>query len=175
MPLPPSPTGQLTDVFAPTLLFHSALTLAAVYNVPVILATVNNHWAISSFSGIAGAERATFAQRAVGYGVAGLRVDGNDALDVYHSARWARVTALGGQPVFLDCLTFRMGLYSSHFGEVRAGIENDFREWEKRDPIVRLEKWLIENNLTTADELARLQREEEQRIEATFLEVAREI
>ena len=44
---------------------------------------VNNQWAISSFSGIAGAERATFAQRAVGYGIAGLRVDGNDALAVY--------------------------------------------------------------------------------------------
>ena len=63
--------------------FHSAMTFAAVYNVPVILAVVNNQWAISSFSGIAGAERATFAQRAVGYGIAGLRVDGNDALAVY--------------------------------------------------------------------------------------------
>src|SRR4029079_16090948 len=43
--------------------FHSAMTFAAVYNAPVVLATVNNQWAISSFSGIAGAERATFAQR----------------------------------------------------------------------------------------------------------------
>src|SRR5215210_5407330 len=57
--------------------FHSAMTFAAVYNAPVILAAVNNQWAISSFAGIAGAERATFAQRAVGYGIAGLRVDGN--------------------------------------------------------------------------------------------------
>ena len=56
--------------------FHSALTFAAVYNAPVVLAVVNNQWAISSFSGIAGAERSTFAQRAVGYGIAGLRVDG---------------------------------------------------------------------------------------------------
>ena len=63
--------------------FHSAMTFAAVYNTPVILAAVNNQWAISSFSGIAGAERATFAQRAVGYGIAGLRVDGNDALAVH--------------------------------------------------------------------------------------------
>ena len=69
--------------------FHSALTFAAVYNAPVILAVVNNQWAISSFSGIAGAERATFAARAVGYGIAGLRVDGNDALAVYAATRWA--------------------------------------------------------------------------------------
>src|SRR5207253_336459 len=69
--------------------FHSAMTFAAVYNVPVLLAVVNNQWAISSFSGIAGAERATFAQRAVGYGIAGLRVDGNDALAVYATVQWA--------------------------------------------------------------------------------------
>ena len=69
--------------------FHSALTFAAVYQAPVILAVVNNQWAISSFSGIAGAEQATFASRAVGYGIAGLRVDGNDALAVYAATRWA--------------------------------------------------------------------------------------
>jgi len=63
--------------------FHSALTFATVYQAPVILAVVNNQWAISSFSGIAGAEQATFAARAIGYGTAGLRVDGNDALAVY--------------------------------------------------------------------------------------------
>ena len=72
-----------------------AMTFAAVYNAPVILAVVNNQWAISSFSGIAGAERATFAQRAVGYGIAGLRVDGNDALAVYAAVKWAAERARG--------------------------------------------------------------------------------
>ena len=59
--------------------FHSALTFATVYRAPVIFNVVNNQWAISSFSGFAGAEATTFAARAVGYGIAGLRVDGNDA------------------------------------------------------------------------------------------------
>jgi TPP-dependent pyruvate/acetoin dehydrogenase alpha subunit len=94
--------------------------------------------------------------------------DGNDALDVYHAARWARATALGGQPVFLDCLTFRMGLYSSHFGEVRAGIEDDLAEAAKRDPLTRLGEWLIGNGLATAAALEQLQREEEQRVGAAF-------
>jgi 2-oxoisovalerate dehydrogenase E1 component alpha subunit len=70
--------------------FHAAMTFATVYNAPVILNIVNNQWAISSFSGFAGAERTTFAARAIGYGIAGLRVDGNDALAVYAA------TALGG-------------------------------------------------------------------------------
>lgn len=55
--------------------FHSAMTFAAVYNAPVIFNVVNNQWAISSFSGFAGAERTTFAARAIGYGIAGLRVE----------------------------------------------------------------------------------------------------
>jgi 2-oxoisovalerate dehydrogenase E1 component alpha subunit len=88
--------------------FHSAMTFAAVYNAPVVLAVVNNQWAISSFSGIAGAERATFAQRAVGYGVAGLRVDGNDALAVYAAVKWAadRARANGG-PTLIEFFTYR--------------------------------------------------------------------
>ncbi|MFN7158056.1 MAG: 3-methyl-2-oxobutanoate dehydrogenase (2-methylpropanoyl-transferring) subunit alpha, partial [Erythrobacter cryptus] len=58
--------------------FHAACTFAAVYNAPVILNIINNQWAISSFSGFAGAERTTFAARGLGYGIAALRVDGND-------------------------------------------------------------------------------------------------
>ena len=60
--------------------FHNAVTFAGVYRAPVILNVVNNQWAISSFSGIAGGDLTTFAARAIGYGIAGLRVDGNDAL-----------------------------------------------------------------------------------------------
>ena len=88
--------------------FHSAMTFAAVYNAPVILAVVNNQWAISSFSGIAGAERATFAQRAVGYGIAGLRVDGNDALAVYAAVQWAAERARSnGGPTLIEFFTYR--------------------------------------------------------------------
>ncbi|HEX6770339.1 MAG TPA: thiamine pyrophosphate-dependent enzyme, partial [Candidatus Binatia bacterium] len=77
-------------------------------------------------------------------------------------------TALTGQPVFLDCLTFRMGLYSSHFGEVRPGIENNLAEAAKRDPLTRLADWLIGNGLVTAAALEQLQRDEEKRVEGAF-------
>ena len=62
--------------------FHEALTFAAVYRAPVILCITNNQWAISSFQGIAGGEETTFAAKAIGYGLPGLRVDGNDFLAV---------------------------------------------------------------------------------------------
>ena len=70
--------------------FHHALTFASVYRVPVILNVVNNQWAISSHQEIAGGEAATFASRAIGFGLACLRVDGNDFLAVYGA------TAMGG-------------------------------------------------------------------------------
>src|SRR3546814_1582633 len=61
--------------------FHYALTFASVYRAPVILNIVNNQWAISSFSGIAGGEAAPFAARGLGFGIPALRVDGNDFLE----------------------------------------------------------------------------------------------
>jgi len=69
--------------------FHHALTFATTYQAPVILNVVNNQWAISSFQGIAGGGRTTFAARAIGYGIPALRVDGNDYLAVLAATRWA--------------------------------------------------------------------------------------
>jgi TPP-dependent pyruvate/acetoin dehydrogenase alpha subunit len=76
--------------------------------------------------------------------------------------------------VFLDCLTFRTGLYSSHFGEVRPGIEDDLAAWAERDPLKRMGDWLIRNGLATQFDLEQLQREEEQRVEAAFTKVRSE-
>ena len=74
----------------------------------MILNVVNNQWAISSFSGIAGAERTTFAARAIGYGIAGLRVDGNDALAVYAATRWAADRArVERGPTLIEFFTYR--------------------------------------------------------------------
>lgn len=88
--------------------FHSAMTFATVYNAPVVLNVVNNQWAISSFSGFAGAERQTFAARAVGHGIAGLRVDGNDPLAVYAATRWAANRARSNAgPTLIEHFTYR--------------------------------------------------------------------
>ena len=124
--------------------FHSAMTFAAVYNVPVILATVNNQWAISSFSGIAGAERATFAQRAVGYRIAGLRVDGNDALAVYAAVNWAaeRARANAG-PTLIEFFTYRAEGHSTSDDPSGYRPTNEAKAWPLGDPIERLKAHLI--------------------------------
>jgi len=124
--------------------FHSAMTFAAVYNAPVILAVVNNQWAISSFSGIAGAERATFAQRAVGYGVAGLRVDGNDALAVYAAVNWAAERARSnGGPTLIEFFTYRAEGHSTSDDPSGYRPTNEAKAWPLGDPIERLKAHLL--------------------------------
>jgi 2-oxoisovalerate dehydrogenase E1 component alpha subunit len=124
--------------------FHSAMTFAAVYNVPVVLAVVNNQWAISSFSGIAGAERATFAQRAVGYGMAGMRVDGNDALAVYAAVHWAaeRARANGG-PTLIEFFTYRAEGHSTSDDPSGYRPASEAKAWPLGDPVGRLKAHLI--------------------------------
>lgn len=123
--------------------FHSAMTFAAVYNAPVVFNVVNNQWAISSFSGFAGAERTTFAARAIGYGIAGLRVDGNDPLAVYAASRWAanRARANGG-PTLIEHFTYRAEGHSTSDdpGQYRSQAERT--EWPLGDPINRLARHL---------------------------------
>jgi 2-oxoisovalerate dehydrogenase E1 component alpha subunit len=124
--------------------FHSALTFAAVYNVPVILAVVNNQWAISSFSGIAGTERATFAQRAVGYGIASLRVDGNDALAVYAAVRWAADRARSNLgPTMVEFFTYRAEGHSTSDDPSGYRPTDEAKTWPLGDPIERLKAHLL--------------------------------
>ncbi len=124
--------------------FHSAMTFAAVYDVPVILAVVNNQWAISSFSGIAGAEKATFAQRAVGYGIAALRVDGNDALAVYGAVHWASDRARANLgPTLIEFFTYRAEGHSTSDDPSGYRPADEARAWPLGDPVERLKAHLI--------------------------------
>jgi 2-oxoisovalerate dehydrogenase E1 component alpha subunit len=124
--------------------FHSALTFAAVYNVPVILAVVNNQWAISSFSGIAGAERATFAQRGTGYGIASLRVDGNDALAVYAAVQWAAERArVNHGPALIEFFTYRAEGHSTSDDPTGYRPKDEPTAWPLGDPIERLKAHLV--------------------------------
>jgi 2-oxoisovalerate dehydrogenase E1 component alpha subunit len=124
--------------------FHAALTFASVYNAPVVVAVVNNQWAISSYSGIAGGEHATFAQRAVGYGIAGLRVDGNDALAVYAAFSWAAERARSNQgPTLIEFFTYRAEGHSTSDDPSGYRPAAEAKTWPLGDPIERLRAHLI--------------------------------
>src|SRR3954451_6583701 len=124
--------------------FHAACTFAGVYRAPVILNVVNNQWAISSFSGIAGGDLTTFAARAIGYGIAGLRVDGNDALAVYAAPRWAADRArfnLG--PTLIELFTYRVEGHSTSDDPSAYRPRDAASKWPLGDPVARLKQHLV--------------------------------
>jgi 2-oxoisovalerate dehydrogenase E1 component alpha subunit len=124
--------------------FHAALTFATVYRAPVIINVSNNQWAISSFAGFAGGEATTFAARAIGYGVAGLRVDGNDALAVYAATAWACERARTNHgPTLIEHFTYRAEGHSTSDDPSAYRSANAGAQWPLGDPIARLKTHLI--------------------------------
>ena len=124
--------------------FHAACTFATVYNAPVIINIVNNQWAISSFSGFAGAERTTFAARALGYGIAGVRVDGNDPLAVYAVEKWAADRArVNAGPTVIEHFTYRAEGHSTSDDPSGYRSAQEREEWPLGDPVMRLKNHLI--------------------------------
>ena len=153
---------------------HETMHMAGAWGLPLILVCENNGWEMSTTWSKTRKTRSLIPY-AEPFGLAARTVDGNDALDVYHSARWARAMALAGRSVFLDCMTFRTGLYSSHFGEVRPGIEAELAEAEQRDPLKRLADRLIADGSATSATLETFEREEGDQLEETFNEVLSEV
>jgi 2-oxoisovalerate dehydrogenase E1 component alpha subunit len=124
--------------------FHHALNFASVYRAPVVLNVVNNQWAISSFQGIAGGDETTFASRAIGYGLPGLRVDGNDFLAVYAATQWAASRARANHgPTLIELYTYRAEGHSTSDDPNRYRPSDEWKAWPLGDPVERLKKHLI--------------------------------
>lgn len=124
--------------------FHSALVFASTYRPPVVLNIVNNQWAISTFQGIARGQSATFASRGLGFGLASLRVDGNDYLAVYAVAKWAAERARAGHgPTLIEHVTYRKGAHSTSDDPSAYRAKDEADVWPLGDPIDRLRKNLI--------------------------------
>lgn len=124
--------------------FHQALTFAAVYRAPVILNLVNNQWAISSSQGVAGGEETTFASRAVGFGIPGIRVDGNDFLAVHAVTRWAAERARGNHgPTLIEHFTYRAAPHSTSDDPSRYRPGDEYQHWPLGDPVQRLKAHLM--------------------------------
>lgn len=118
--------------------FHSALTFAGVWKAPVVFFCQNNHWSISVPTHRQTAA-ATLAAKAKGYGIPGIKIDGNDALAVYAATREAVDRARRGEgPTFIEAETYRMGAHSSSDDPSRYRDEREVEVWRGRDPIKRL-------------------------------------
>src|SRR6185369_11547838 len=120
------------------------LVFGAVYHAPVIFNLVNNQWAISSSQGVAGGEEATFASRAIGFGIPGIRVDGNDLLAVYAATRWAADRARSNHgPTLIELFTYRVEGHSTSDDPTAYRPQNAGAAWPLGDPLARLKAHLI--------------------------------
>jgi 2-oxoisovalerate dehydrogenase E1 component alpha subunit len=151
--------------------WHTGMVMATVYKPPVILNVVNNQWAISSFQGIAGGLEATFAERALGYGIPALRVDGNDLPAVLAVSAWAAERCRRGHgPVAIEWLTYRGGAHSTSDDPSKYRPAEEGARWPLGDPIARLRTHLVGADALSEEEADRIASDAEEEMRAAELE-----
>ncbi len=124
--------------------FHEALVFASVYHAPCLLCITNNQWAISSHSGLAGAAEAPLAARAIGFGMPGLRVDGNDFLAIWAATQWAVERARAGLgATLIEFVTYRVAGHSTSDDPTKYRPSDEANFFPLGDPLDRLKRHLI--------------------------------
>ena len=145
--------------------FHEALNVAAVWDLPVIFIIENNGYGLSTptneqyrcFS---------LAERAKGYGMEGIRIDGNNILEVYDTIKGVRKYCIENQkPYLIECMTFRMRGHEEASG-VKYVPGHLFDLWEKKDPIKNYEAYLKAENIFSENDMASLRQEYKEYIES---------
>jgi 2-oxoisovalerate dehydrogenase E1 component len=126
--------------------FHEALNVAAVWGLPVIFIIENNGYGLSTPTNEQFA-CAQLADRAVGYGMKGITIDGNNILEVYHTIKEAREYCIKEQkPILIECMTFRMRGHEEASG-VKYVPKELFEIWGQKDPLSNYEGFLKKENI----------------------------
>ncbi|MBT2513117.1 pyruvate dehydrogenase (acetyl-transferring) E1 component subunit alpha [Arthrobacter sp. ISL-30] len=135
---------------------NEAMVFAASYQVPLVFFCQNNHWAISEPVRLQ--SRVQLADRATGFGIPSMRVDGNDVLAVMAASRIGLDRARkGGGPTFIEAVTYRMGPHTTADDPTRYRDANELEDWAAKDPIVRLKSLLSVKGLLGEEAQASVQ------------------
>ncbi|MFU8945857.1 pyruvate dehydrogenase (acetyl-transferring) E1 component subunit alpha [Mycetocola zhadangensis] len=130
---------------------NEAMVFAASFSAPVVFFCQNNQWAISEPVGLQ--SKRHISDRAPGFGIPSMRVDGNDVLAVMAATRIALDRARsGGGPTFIEAVTYRMGPHTTSDDPKRYRPESELDQWRAKDPISRLAA-LLERRGALTDEL----------------------
>jgi len=136
--------------------FHESLNLAGLRKAPVIFFLQNNGWAISTPRRAQSAAR-TLAERAPGYGIDGVLVDGNDLFAVNAVMQEAvRRARAGDGPTLIESLTWRAGAHNTADDPTRYVTDDDEAPWAGTDPIQRVETFLAARGVWTEELAARI-------------------
>jgi pyruvate dehydrogenase E1 component alpha subunit len=145
--------------------FHEALNFAAVMNAPLVFVVQNNGWAISVPTHKQ-MKNTKIADRARGYGIPGVVVDGNDLVAVWYAAREAVRRARSGKgPALLEAVTYRMSAHTTSDDPQRYRGEDELKRWEAKDPIARLRTALEGRGFWDDEQEAELRRSVKAEIE----------
>jgi pyruvate dehydrogenase E1 component alpha subunit len=148
--------------------FHNGLNFAGVYKVPCVFICRNNQWAISTPYEVQTAAK-TIAQKALAYGIAGERVDGNDALASYTSTRDAIERARRGEgSTLLEMYSYRQGAHSTSDDPRAYRKQEEVDVWMKKDPIDRFRRYLAPKGLWSDVDEASARSEIQQRLSAAI-------
>lgn len=123
--------------------FHEALNFASVQDLPNVFIIQNNQFAISTRRQLQ-TKAKTIAQKAIGYGIPGIVVDGNDVLAMYAVTREAVERARNGEgPTLIEAYTYRMGAHTTSDDPTVYRDDSEVESWREKDPIDRFRKFLI--------------------------------
>lgn len=151
--------------------FHEAVNFAGVFNVPVVFLIQNNQWAIS-VPRSQQTKSKTLAQKAVAYGIPGIQVDGNDVLAVYAATKEAVDRARKGEgPTIIEAVTYRLGPHTTSDDPTIYRDTKEVTEWEKKDPIERFKKYLIDKGIWSEEKDKSQFEEYEKYVGETFRKV----
>ncbi|MGP9529400.1 pyruvate dehydrogenase (acetyl-transferring) E1 component subunit alpha [Glutamicibacter sp. AOP5-A2-18] len=125
---------------------HESMVFANSFNAPVVYFCQNNQYAISVPFEVQ--SKVPLVNRAIGYGMPGVRVDGNDVLAVLAVTRWALEHARSGKgPVLIEAVTYRLGAHTTADDPTKYRMSEEEKQWAPKDPLIRLETYLRDNNL----------------------------
>ena len=140
---------------------HEGVNFAAVHRLPVVFVCENNSYAISVPIRLQMANP-NIADRAAGYGMAGVTVDGTDVPACYAACKEAVARARRGEgPTLIDAKIWRINPHTSEDNQLKYRTQQEVEEAVRHDPITRFNEWLLERRWLTAAEAARIQAEYE--------------
>ena len=130
--------------------FHEACNLTAVWNLPVVFLIENNGYGLSTPTSEQYACE-NLVDRAAGYGMKGIHVNGNNYFEMQQAIEEAKKSALNGTPVLIEALTFRMRGHEEASGTFYIPDEK-FEVWKKKDPILLFENWMRDEGILKGDD-----------------------
>ena len=138
--------------------FHEALNVAAVWDLPVIFVVENNQWGLSTPSNEQFRCK-QFIDKGIGYGIETMQIDGNNVLEVANAvAEIKNRIKEKSRPFLLECITFRIRGHEEASG-TKYYPEGLVEEWSPKDPVIKFEKYLVDQKVLTADECSKIKKD----------------